>query len=326
MKMQLLIFTLFSVIYAGGQVPGTPLTRFPSLSVRPNSRAMAMGDFGLATSVGTQSLVYNPAAGAFASYQHQLSVSYLPWLSAISNDTRILNAAYLHVVTESSTMGVNLTYLDFGQLDLRDYTGATLVSYRARDYHLDISYATQFASQHSLSVTLKWMGQNQFDVSAGNRYGFCGDIGYYGFGKLGSDSRKILFGANLSNLGSVSNLPATAAVGIGYSQFSESGDQITAGVDVSRLLKDDWNGIRITAGMEYGFAESFFLRTGLSLERAEKGDRKYVSFGAGYKGFVSDQSWGLDLYYLVPFGRRAGVSPFQNACGLTLLVNIGSYQ
>lgn len=308
------------VLSAGGQVP---VTGFPSLSLRPNSRAMGMGDLGIASSVGTQSLLYNPAASAFGSYQHQLSVSYLPWLTAISKDTRVLNAAYLYAVTEQSAFGVNLTYLDMGQIDLRDNTGATLASYRARDYHLAISYALQFASQHSLSVTMKFMGQHN---GTEKRFSFSGDIGYYGYGTIGSENKRILFGVTLTNLGPEINLPATAAVGIGYLQIYESGNQFTAGVDLSRLIKDDWKGMRMSAGMEYGFAETFFLRGGLSLENAGKGDRKYFSFGAGYKGFVSDQSWGVDLFYLVPFGRRAGLSPFQNVHGLSLLINIGSYQ
>lgn len=308
------------VLSADAQVP---VTSFPSLSLHPNSRAMAMGDMGIASSVGTQSLLYNPASSAFGSYQHQLSVSYLPWLSAISKDTRVLNAAYLYAVTEQSAMGVNLTYLDMGQIDLRDNTGATLASYRARDYHLGISYALQFASQHSLSSTIKFLGQHN---GIEKRFSFSGDIGYYGYGTIGSENRRILLGATVTNLGPKINLPLTAAVGIGYLQIYESGDRLTAGMDLSRLIKDDWKGLRISTGMEYGFAETFFLRGGLSLESATKGDRKYFSFGAGYKGFVSDQSWGVDLFYLVPFGMRAGISPFQNVYGLSLLINIGSYQ
>lgn len=323
MKMCLLLFVFFGVLSADGQIPGTQVTRFPSLSVHPSSRAMGMGDLGVATSVGTQSLLYNAAVGAFASYQHQLSVSYLPWLSAISNDTRLMNAAYLQAVSESSVMGVNLTYLDMGQIDIRDNTGATLASYRTRDYHLGISYALQMASQHSLSTTLKLLGQQN---PTENRFSLSGDIGYYGFAKLSSELQRILFGASISGLGPKIDLPAMMTIGIGYSRVSETGDQLIAGIDLSRLLKDVGLAVRLNAGLEYVFSEIFFLRGGVSLENAERGDRKYFSFGAGYKGFVGDQSWGIDLHYLLPFGKRAGISPFQNACGLTLHVNIGSYQ
>lgn len=313
------------VISSIGQVPGPYVTGFPSLSVRPSSRSMGMGDLGMATSVGTQSLLYNPAMAAFGTYESQLSVSYFPWLRAISNDTRILNAACLLAVSDISALGVNLTYLDMGQIDLRDNTGATLASYQTKDYRLGLSYALRVASQHSLSVALKGMGQQVFGVSS-NRYGVSSDIGYYGFGKLGSDNRRLHFGATVSHLGSVRSLPTTIACGLGYSYVSESGDQVTMGLDISRLLRDNWQGVRISAGMEYGFAETFFIRGGISLENAEKGDRNYFSVGAGYQGFVSDQSWGVDLHYLVPFGRGAPVSAFQNAFGITLFLKIGSYQ
>jgi hypothetical protein len=57
-----------------------------------------------------------------------------------------------------------------------------------------------------------------------------------------------------------------------------------------------------------------------------KGNRKFFSLGAGYKGFVSDQSWGFDIHWLVPFGTATVASPFQNAYGITLSLNLGSFQ
>jgi hypothetical protein len=89
--------------------------------------------------------------------------------------------------------------------------------------------------------------------------------------------------------------------------------------------KEELQEVRISCGTELSFDKSFFLRTGISLENRLKGSRKFFGFGVGYKGIISDQSWGLDLHYLVPFGTTGSVSPFQNVCGVTLHFSIGSF-
>ncbi len=326
MKALLCILCCLWIHRTDAQTVKPTVSSFPSLTVRSAGRGMAMGDNGIAIAEGTESLLYNPAITAFTHYQHQLSFRYMPWLTGISNDVRMMGVGCLHSLTETSSMGLNLSYLDLGQIDLRDDNGATLASYRARDYHADLSYALQLAEQHSVSVTMKFLGQNQFGSIPFTHYSFCGDISYFGFIRLGSDNQKISFGAVLTNLGAKGNLPTSAGIGIGYSKINESGDVLTLGIDASRLVTDNWKGIRVTAGAEYGFAESFFIRGGISLENKNSGERKFFSIGTGYKGYVKDQGWDIDLHYLLPFGFSGGVSPFQNCYGLSFSINIGNFQ
>lgn len=317
----LLFFICFS--YGQGQDPG--ISTFPSLSVHANSRGMAMGDNGIASATGNQALNYNPALTAFTQNFHQAGFSYMPWLTGISNDTRMLNVNYLAGLNNSA-LGFSLNYLNLGSMDMRDDNGATLASYKARDFNMGVSYALQVAAQHALSVTMRFIGQNQFATVPVNTYSFCGDIGYYGFMNLGSGQKKLHWGATLSNLGPKINLPTTAGVGLSYSSMSENNSQFMVSLDATRLLAEDWKAVRVTAGTEYAFGDQFFIRGGISLENKNKGDRKFFSLGAGYKGFVNDQSWGLDVHYLVPFGTAVSVSPFQNSWGLTLSINLGNFQ
>ncbi|MEO8173471.1 MAG: PorV/PorQ family protein [Sediminibacterium sp.] len=324
--MRTFITALFCVIVFLVNAQQNPVvTTFPSLVVHANSRGMSMGDNGIASASGNQALSYNPAQSAFTQNFHQANLSYMPWLTGISNDTRMLNVNYLAGLNNSA-LGFNLNYLDLGAIETRDDNGATLASYKARDFNMGVSYALQFASQHALSVTMKFIGQNQFEHTPVNTYSFCGDIGYYGFMNLGGENKKLQWGAIISNLGPKINLPTTAGIGIGYTSASENSDQLSISLDATRLLADDWSGLRLSAGMEYAFAEQFFLRGGVAIENKNKGNRKFISLGAGYKGFVSDQSFGLDVHYLVPFGTVAAVSPFQNAWGITLGINMGSFQ
>ncbi len=84
--------------------------------------------------------------------------------------------------------------------------------------------------------------------------------------------------------------------------------------------------VRVNTGIEYAFADQFFLRGGIALENKFKGNRKYVGLGAGYKANFGDQTFGVDVHYLVPFGVATAVSPFQNAWGLSLRISLGNFQ
>lgn len=302
------------------------LTGFPSLSIPASARGWAMGNTGIASAIENQALSYNIAQSAFTQNFHQASVHYMPWLPGVSNDAQFMHADYLASVGSSSAFGVMLNYLNLGTVAIRDDNGATLGLYHASEFNLGTSYALQLGGGASLGAAFRFFG-NQVPAGAiPNTYGVCGDLGYYQSCTLSDASKTLSWGAVVLNLGGNTQLPSTAGIGVAYAQHDEGGNQLTVTADANRLLRDDWKGMRISAGAEYGFAEQFFLRGGVSLESKEKGNRKYISVGAGYKGFVSDQSWGLDLFWLVPIAVSAGVSPFQNSYGLTLKLNLGSFQ
>jgi hypothetical protein len=301
------------------------VTTYPSLSLHTTSRGMAMGDAGVASAEGTQQLLYNPAKTAFTQYFHGVSIGYMPWLTGITQDARMMNVSYVGNM-ENAAWGISLNYLDMGQMDTRDENGATLNSYAAREYNIGGSFAIRLNENHSLSTTLRFLSQNVFIPNPKNTYSASGDVGYYGFAKAGGGASKIEWGATVANLGTAKmNLPSTAGIGIGYVNQSDR-NSFTVSIDANKLLKSNWSSLRYSAGIEYGFQEQFFLRSGVSIENVVSGNRKFFSFGAGYKGFVSDQAWNIDFHYLLPFAYGTGVSPYQNGFGLTLSIHFGNFQ
>ncbi|HVZ25867.1 MAG TPA: PorV/PorQ family protein [Sediminibacterium sp.] len=326
-KLWLIFSPVFYVVSLCGQPSlSNTVTRFPSLLIPPSARGLAMGDGGIATAKENQQLYYNAAATAFTRNFHQASFSYLPWLTGISQDTRLMGVNYLASITDGSAFGVSLNYLRLGSIDLRDENGATLASYPMREFNIGLSYALQVAEHQSLGVTMKFLGQNQFAIAPTSQYRICGDLSYYGYLELANAAKKLHWGITLSNLMPGYQLPQMIGAGIGYSSISSNDDQLTLSLDATRLLQGVSPGIRFTTGLEYGFEEQFFLRSGMSLEKQGAGNRKFFSFGAGYKGYVSDQTFGLDLYYLVPFGTVSAVSPFQHSWGMTLHLSFGNFQ
>lgn len=324
--MRILLILLLLPLFIDAQQTSLTVNSFPSLTIATHSRGWAMGNTGIAGATENQQLGYNAAKTAFAQNFHQASFTYLPWLRSVSNDSRFLRADYLASLGNTSAIGFAINYLDLGNIAIRDNNGATLGLYKSSEFNIGTSYALQLGGNASIGVALRFLGSRFFTTTIQNQYSACGDVSYYQFVNIGDASKKLEWGAIFSNLGPNINLPATAGVGIGYTSHNESNNQWSFSLDVNRLLKDDMTGIRLNAGAEYGFDERFFLRGGMSVENKLKGNRKFFSLGAGYKGFVSDQSWALDIHYLIPFGTITAVSPFQNSYGFTLSLSFGNFQ
>jgi len=70
----------------------------------------------------------------------------------------------------------------------------------------------------------------------------------------------------------------------------------------------------IAFGLEYWYAKQFSLRTGFFYEDKTKGNRKFVTVGAGLRYSV----FGLDLSYLIPFEQQ---HPLENTLRFTLYFN-----
>lgn len=356
------------------------ITAFPSLRIPASSRGLSMGDCGIASASENQQLWYNPAKTAFMQNYHQVSLSYTPWLAAISNDTRFMNVNYLANISSSSAFGLSFSYLSMGSVQTRDNNGAILSQSNTSEYNLLSGLALQLTENASLGVGLRFMVSQPgagFDPLTGTAmakhiFSASADVSYYQQFDLGG-AQKLETGITLTNLGPkinmVSNsekvfLPTNLGIGMSYTlpvggdnnlftlaadankllvpspPLRDGNGNIIAGKDPNRSvlnalfssfsdapggLREELREVRLNAGAEFAFDNSFFLRGGISLENAQKGNRKFIGLGAGYKGVISDQSWGIDFHYLVPLQSQAIVSPFQNAYGFTLKFNIGSF-
>lgn len=96
-------------------------------------------------------------------------------------------------------------------------------------------------------------------------------------------------------------------------QNSDGSYQIVKG---SRL-KEELSEINIATGLEYWYNNVFALRTGYFYENKNKGDRKYVNFGAGFKY----NNLGIDMSYLVSVSGKN--SPLANTIRFTLRFTFG---
>ena len=108
----------------------------------------------------------------------------------------------------------------------------------------------------------------------------------------------------------------------GVVEVDENGDQIqnadgTYAVYKGTRLKEELSEINVATGMEYWYNNVFALRTGFFYENKNKGNRRYVNFGAGFKY----NNLGIDMSYLVSVSGKN--SPLANTLRFTLRYTFG---
>lgn len=284
-----------------------------------HSRGAAMGDAGIAAASGNQLLGYNVGKTVFTHHFHQASFTYLPWMRHLFQDTKFIRADYLGTIGESTTLGIAIQYLDMGNFTMRDDNGASLAIYRNTAFCIGSSVGVRLSESAGIGATLRLAGARGFESGPINRYGVSGDLQFYQ--SLG----KFSVGAVVNQLGS--GLWQSSEMGLGFAyRDRDDAKEWSVGFDMRKAFKVRWADIRYSIGGEVGFQESFFIRSGMQLEGINAGNRKSISIGAGYKGFVEDQSFSIDIHYLIPFGTKAAFAPMQHAYGLSLNLNLGNFQ
>lgn len=86
--------------------------------------------------------------------------------------------------------------------------------------------------------------------------------------------------------------------------------------DAPRGFEEEMEELMFSFGAEYWYRDIFAVRAGYFLEHENKGDRKYLTLGAGFRY----QVFGLDFSYLIPQGGQN--HPLADTLRLSLLFNL----
>ena len=183
------------------------------------------------------------------------------------------------------------------------------------------------------------------------------DISLY-YSGLNNDGQGFSYGFTASNLGSkigyTNNssenefIPANLGVGTSYTSVLDEKSKLSFALDLNKLLVpnldftgnadqdatnvaeyrgysvlESWfkpnNSYSGSVGMEYGYNEQFFLRTGFYYENRNSGDRNYLTTGIG----VNYDKFGFNFAYLIPTSKIInGINPLANTLRLNLVFNL----
>ncbi len=300
-----LVLLYATSVYAGGQKRGE--AGFMFLKVPIGAREVSMGSTGLTSTTGANAIYWNPA-NVSAVDRPTISLSYLNHFAGISSN-------YLAVafpMSDVGSFGVTFNYLGYGDIqkttELQPDGG--IGSYAPYDLAVGLTYSKQVTDRVSGGLTVKYLSQ-KIDLVQASGVSF--DFGF----TYNTDFRGLKLGFVASNLGTESSFDGDGLVRestdpvTGDIQFRKFGSEpfeapaaVAFGASME-LYRNEQNSItgsaeqnvnsfqanRSNFGIEYGYNNMFFARTGYTSTFQEGKD---VKTG---KSMYAGMTFGLGLDY-----------------------------
>lgn len=350
-----LFISYFSRAQTGANVVTTAV---PVLTIAPDARSAAMGDAGVAISPDVNAAFWNPAKLGFITTDFSASASYSPWLHNIINDMSISYLSGVKKVSERSAFSASLMYFDLGDIQFTDEQGNPVQQFNPKEYFVSFGYGQQLSENLSLGIGARFIHSNLSaginDSKPGNSV--AADIGIY-YTKdltLGARNYNLALGGNISNIGAKiayvnadrkDFLPTNLKLGTAFTMELDPYNTLTLAVDANKLLvpsvgastsqsvpsaiftsfgdapggfSEEMQEVVLNTGLEYWYNQLFAARVGYFYESPNKGDRHYLSLGAG----IRYEKFGIDFAYLVPNKDRT--SPLSNTIRFSLHFNLSN--
>lgn len=330
-------------------------TAVPFLAISPDARHAALGDAGVATSADANAAYWNAGKLAFIDKKYGGSLSYTPWLGKIVNDMWISSLTGFYKITREQAVAVSLKYFDLGEISFRNEANQPLGDFNPRETALDATYSRMLSENLGVGVTARYISSNLTGAFSGSdaQTGrtVAADVGLFYTKELQSAKGSTLsLGAQISNIGGKISytdndnrdfLPTNLRLGGAFKTQLDPFNSITFILDFNKLMvpsidsgqtvlsgmfksfgdapgggKEEINEIMTSLGVEYWYQDIFAARIGYFNEAKEKGDRKYLTFGVGFK----KNNFGFDGAYIVPTNQRE--HPLAETWRITLLLQI----
>ncbi|RYD89897.1 MAG: type IX secretion system outer membrane channel protein PorV, partial [Sphingobacteriales bacterium] len=212
----------------------------------------AMGDAGVALSPDANDNYWNPAKLAFLEDNHNLSVSYNPWLRNLVPDVSLSYLSYAHKIDERNTLGASLKYFNLGGIELIDPNQVAQGTYTPNEFAFDVAFARKFGNNLSLGLQARYIYSNFNNVAfvggsgQSNKAGtaFAAGVSLFYIKGYG-DNKTFSFGTNISNIGTKIKysdngpeyfLPTNFKIGVANTWKLDSLNKFTVAFDLNKLL------------------------------------------------------------------------------------------
>jgi hypothetical protein len=314
-------------------------TAVPFLAITPDARHAALGDAGVATTPDANAAYWNAAKLVFINKTYGGSLSYTPWLGKIVNDMWIGYLSGFYKISQEQVVGVSFKYFDLGEISFRDNNNNPLGDFNPKEAAFDATYSRKLSENLSVGITARYIYSNLTgafsgnDAQAGNTV--AADVGvFYTKPIQNSKNSTLSLGAQISNIGAKLSytdnankdfLPTNLRLGSAFTTQLDPYNTITFILDFNKLMvpsvnkdktllsgmfgsfgdapggaKEELREIMTSLGVEYWYHEIFAARLGYFLEASDKGNRKYLTAGIGFR----KNNFGIDAAYIVPTNQR----------------------
>jgi hypothetical protein len=334
-------------------------TALPFLTISPDARNAALGDVGVATSPDANAAYWNPAKLVFIDNAYGGSVSYTPWLGKIINDMWISYLTGFYKITREQAVALSMKYFDMGNISFRGNGNEPLGDFNPRELALDLTYSRMLTEELSVGLTGRYIYSNltgAFPSGTDTRpiNSAAVDLGIF-YNKLmkGAKNSTLSLGALISNIGpkvsytddaNKNFIPTNLKIGGVYTTELDPFNSLSFALDLNKLLvptlnenqsvlggmfssfsdapdgfSEEIKEIILNIGVEYWYNQTFAGRIGYFNESKDKGNRKYLTIGLGFR---NQKAFGIDVAYLVPTNGRE--NPLAETIRFSILFQVKS--
>lgn len=300
-RMLILAFILMMVESVNGQS-----MQFLNLSV--DARQSAMGNAGYVFA-NSFAVIQNMAVSMLDDTKPiQIGASYLSWQPSVSNSNNVSIAGLYKF--KNFTLGAGLRHVKYSEeliVDNLGNSGSSEIRFLPVEYAIDMGMGYRINDMFMLGSTLRYVNSDLGAIQKASVFAVDLSLLY--------NKDNLSAGFGFTNLGTKADygngpnqLPLRFRSGLSYKVLSSDLHKIVGVADVSYQLVQGANGLIGGAGVEYGFKDLLFFRTGYHFEQENIG-ASYVTSGLG----VSLRGVTLDFSYLIasknnPVNQSAAVS------------------
>lgn len=285
--------------YAASEVKDAAGLAFSFMNIGAGARAAGMGEAFTAVSDDVSAIYWNPA-GLGKIRAPEISLTY--YSMYVDSSYQYLMGAF---PAGPGTAGIDVSYVYFGNFDLRDDAGV-LLGEKASPYNIGVTaaYGMEFSKLLSAGAAVKYLSQAAAGTSLS---GFTFDAG------LLADFGILSAGLNARNIGAAGSysVPTDIRAGLaGKIEMPPEHRLIIAG-DIGYAVKGS---MKYSVGAEYTFNNILSLRAGYRIkdENTDLGGMAglFAGAGAALSGMKIDYSispYGdLGITHNITFGYRFG--------------------
>ncbi len=265
------------------------------LKIGVGARECAMGEATLGTTRGINSIFWNPAGIAYIE-KREVFFSHTGWLLDINHSATALGTR----VGNIGVIGLSFVYLGLPEFEettvkMQEGTGRMI---SAHDIAVGLSIARRFTNKLSMGGQIRYVREKLDQDSFSNILLDIGAMYYTGYRNLFISVSAQHFGPDIKMLRDKFRMPLIFKVGLADDLFTTESQRLTAAID---LVHPTDNTERMNFGLEYGFLNWIFLRSGYRLNS----DLGEWSFGAGLNQSLIGVDGTVDYSY-TDYGKIMG--------------------
>ena len=270
-----------------------------------STRSLGMGGVSSAMDANAFSIYDNASKAAFSEKRLEAGFQYSPWAKNLTDgmdrDNLLLNFAGYYSLNASHKLLLGVSHFTLGgnkMFEMDDQGNVIGDELKPKFFTISAGYAGKLSDEWGLGAVLNYSMLNlgvgdkisalSVDLSATRRWNFS-SADY-----LDISARAAGWGGALSQ-GSDYKLPGYLTVSGLYNKSFQEKHTLRTGVDLGvRCLNEST--FKASAGLEYIFNETLFLRGGYSFNSTDNEENGFASFGAGLRVFKTVQ---VDASYLL---------------------------